>query len=241
VSEGEPTDHRVDPTDEVAAFWEQRYRDRPRIWSGRPNAALVRHVGPLSPGWALELGCGEGADAIWLARQGWRVEAVDVSPTAISRGRDAAAREGLPPDRITWVVANLTDLAPTGPYDLVSACFLHSPVPFPRLEVLRRAAARVAPGGHLFVVEHAAPPPWAEDRDAHHWRDPTRDLADLELDPADWQTCTATVEHRRAVGPDGTEGELTDAVLLLRRRPPDRGAGDSAAPATRAAASPPLG
>lgn len=219
VSDRPSTDPTPDATDALTSFWEQRYRERERVWSGQPNAAVVRHVAPLGAGRALDLGCGEGADAIWLASRGWRVEAVDVSPTAIGRGRQAADEAGLPSDAIRWATAHLAHFLPSGPYDLVSACFLHSPVPFPRLEVLRRAAAEVVSGGHLLVVEHAAPPPWAADRDAHHWRDPTRELADLGLDPEDWETLRAGEEHRRAIGPDGREAELTDAVLLLRHRP----------------------
>lgn len=56
---------------EPAAFWEARYRDTDRVWSGRPNALLVREVADLKPGTALDLGCGEGADAVWLASRGW--------------------------------------------------------------------------------------------------------------------------------------------------------------------------
>lgn len=232
MTEGKLSGSPADGSDDLAALWEERYRDRPRVWSGRPNAALVRHAGPLPPGRALELGCGEGADAIWLASAGWQVEAVDVSPTAIGRGWQAAREQGIPSDRITWVVANLAQFRPSGPYDLVSACFLHSPIPFPRLEVLRRAADRVSPGGHLLVVEHATPPPWAADRDAHHWQNPTRELADLALDPEDWETQTATEERRPALAPDGTEGELVDAVLLVRRRHPAPLTGESGTPAT---------
>src|SRR5215208_437768 len=70
---------------EAERFWEDHYRRRERVWSGRPNPVLVDVVGSLRPGTALDLGCGEGGDAIWLARQGWRVTAVDVSATALDR------------------------------------------------------------------------------------------------------------------------------------------------------------
>ena len=73
----------IDP----AAAWDERYRTRTQLWSGNPNPQLVREAGGLKPGHALELGCGEGADAIWLAHHGWTVTAVDVSAVALERAQ----------------------------------------------------------------------------------------------------------------------------------------------------------
>src|SRR3954468_10099211 len=74
------------------AEWDARYREREgSMWSGRPNGRLVAEVSELAPGRALDVGCGEGADAIWLARQGWTVTAIDISEVAVGRARDAAA------------------------------------------------------------------------------------------------------------------------------------------------------
>ncbi|MBR7677707.1 methyltransferase domain-containing protein, partial [Streptomyces daliensis] len=75
-------------------FWDARYRENGQIWSGEPNEALVREVSGLAPGRALELGCGEGGDAVWLARQGWRVTATDISGVALARAEEHAARAG---------------------------------------------------------------------------------------------------------------------------------------------------
>ena len=86
---------------EAERFWEDHYRRRGRVWSGRPNPVLVDVVGSLRPGTALDLGCGEGGDAIWLARQGWRVTAVDVSATALDRAAADAATAGVA-DRIDF-------------------------------------------------------------------------------------------------------------------------------------------
>ena len=80
---------------EAERFWEDRYRRRGRVWSGRPNPVLVDFVGSLRPGTALDLGCGEGGDAIWLARQGWHVIAVDISTTALDRAAADAATAGV--------------------------------------------------------------------------------------------------------------------------------------------------
>ncbi|HZF58086.1 MAG TPA: class I SAM-dependent methyltransferase, partial [Rubrobacter sp.] len=87
---------------EAKRFWEDHYRRRGRVWSGRPNPVLVDIVGSLRrPGTALDLGCGEGGDAIWLARQGWCVTAVDISATALDRAAVDAATAGVA-DRIDF-------------------------------------------------------------------------------------------------------------------------------------------
>lgn len=201
-----------------AAFWEDRYSSRGQVWSGKPNAALEREAAGLTPGTALELGSGEGADAIWLAQQGWRVTAVDISPSALALGA-ATAREAGVADRITWVQADLVEWQPTGSFDLVTSAFLHSPVEFARETVLRRTAAAVAPGGVLVVVGHAGPPPWAEQHFEHDPFPTAEEVhASLELDDTEWDVVTSAVVARAAIGPDGEAAELDDTVLVLRRR-----------------------
>ena len=74
--------------------WEEQYRAHPELWSGRPNAQLVAEASDAPVGAALDIGCGEGADAIWLADRGWRVTAVDFSATALARARTTAASVG---------------------------------------------------------------------------------------------------------------------------------------------------
>jgi len=202
-----------------AAFWEHRYSSRGQVWSGKPNAALEREVGGLVPGTALELGSGEGADAVWLARQGWSVTAVDISPSALALGASTASEAGVA-DRVTWVQADLVEWEPSASFDLVTATFLHSPVEFPREAVLRRAASAVAPGGTLLVVGHAGPPPWATEHIAHaHFPTPDEVHASLELASSEWEIVTAGLVARAAIGPDGEPAELDDSVLVLRRRP----------------------
>ncbi len=201
-----------------AQFWEERYSGSGRVWSGRPNAVLVDIAGGLRPGRALDLGCGEGGDPVWLAQQGWRVTAVDISSTAVQRGAAAAAEAGVD-DRIDWVAADLAGWSDQEAYDLVSAFFLQSPVELDRVAILRRAAARVVPGGHLLVVTHAAPPPWATQLDAHHhdFHTPAEELDALGLDAPEWAAVLAETRHRHATGPDGSFGDLEDTVVLLRR------------------------
>lgn len=207
----------ADPT----AFWEEKYAGASGIWSGRPNQALVEEVSGLSPGRALDLGCGEGGDALWLAGRGWTVTGLDLSPTALRRA-DAAARAAVLSARVRWGVADLADTTSwpdEAPYDLVVACFLQTPLEFPRAEVLRSAAGRVARGGQLLVVAHAAPPPWSDVPPDRHDEFPgaERELAALALDDA-WDVLVAEEREREATGPDGQPGMLLDSVIRARRR-----------------------
>lgn len=156
VSEAVPTDPE---------FWDERYGRSERIWSGNPNVALVRQAADLTPGRALDLGCGEGADAVWLARQGWQVTAVDVSQVALARAAGHAAEAGLA-QRIVFAQHDLAADFPAGRFDLVSAQFLYSATGNEAREtMLRHAAAAVAPGGVLLVEGHCAPPAWEQRAD----------------------------------------------------------------------------
>ena len=207
----------------AAEFWEDRYAGRPQVWSGRANPALVELVDGLEPGRALDLGCGEGGDAIWLARNGWQVAAVDISTIAVERGHAAAIEAGVPDDRIAWQARDLSEWQPEEQYDLVSAFFLHSPVELPREEILRRAASAVAPGGRLLVVAHAAPPPWWTPEQHEHAHEvlptPTEELESLALGAGEWDVLIAETRPRQVTAPDGRPAELVDGVVLVRRRP----------------------
>lgn len=202
-------------SNEHHATWEEHYSARPQVWSGRVNAQLAAIAPTLGGTRALDLGCGEGGDAIWLAEQGWTVVAVDVSGTALSRARTEAASRGVV-DHIDFQQHDLTRSFPEGVFDLVSAQFLHSTVEMDRSAILRRAAAAVAPGGALLVVDHAAAPPWAVKM--QHRQFPTAEtvVAGLDLDPSQWDERINVVE-RVARGPEGEEVTLVDNVILLSR------------------------
>lgn len=208
------------PETEATQFWEARYADNGRVWSGSPNQALVAVVGDLPAGRALDLGCGEGGDSIWLARRGWQVTGVDISTTALARSESAARRIGIPGGQIRWLAGDLATWQADDSYDLVTACFLQSPIDFPRVEVLCRAAGAVAPAGYLLIVSHAAAPPWAptSDEHRHYFPTPEEEIAALALAGPEWETVTAEIRPRQAIGPDGQQAVLDDAIVLLRRR-----------------------
>ena len=149
--------HREGDGSQTEQFWEGHYRKRERVWSGNANPILIEVAESLPSGTALDLGCGEGGDAVWLARLGWQVTAVDVSNTALHR----AAAEATTADVETLIDFQKHDLTrsfPEGSFDLVSAQYLQSPIEFPRDRVLKRSAEAVAPGGLLLIVAHAFRP-----------------------------------------------------------------------------------
>jgi len=127
----------------VQADWDKLYLDRDQLWSGQPNGALVAEVAGLTPGRVLDVGCGEGADAVWLAGKGWDVTALEVSGVAMARAkvheRDAGAA-------IRWVHAELTEAGlPAGSFDLVSAQY-PALLRTPGAVAERALLAAVAPG-----------------------------------------------------------------------------------------------
>ena len=128
---------------DTAEFWEDFYAGRTR-WSGRPNELLVAEVeAEITPGDALDLGCGEGGDAIWLAQRGWQVTAVDVSANALAAATAQARRAASTGHR--WERHDLDETFPDGTFDLVVSCYLQSPVALGRTAILRAAAAAVRP------------------------------------------------------------------------------------------------
>lgn len=135
--------------------WDERYGSSTSLWSGEPNPQLSAVVEHLTPGRALEAGCGEGADAVWLAEKGWQVTAVDFSSVALERAAAHAAERGTAvADRITWMTADLMDWKPPpGAFDLVSCQFVHLPAD-QRHHLHHRLATAVAPGGMLLLVGH---------------------------------------------------------------------------------------
>ena len=190
--------------------WDARYAESDRIWSGNPNVALVAEVADLTPGTALDLGCGEGADAIWLAARGWRVTATDISGVALRRAAEHAATAGVTVD---WQHHDLGVSFPDGMFDLVSSQFLHSLGELPREKILRQAAAAVAPGGILLIEGHLTAPFHHEDV---HLPSPDEVIASLQLDEG-WEVLVSAAHQRDQIGPDGTPIVRDDGTVKLRR------------------------
>ena len=199
-----------------AAKWDTRYSERDgAMWSGRPNGRLVAEVAELTPGRALDVGCGEGADAIWLAQRGWTVTAIDISEVAVSRARDAA---GLAGATVEWVCGDaLQTPFPPRSFDVVS-------MQYPAMPKAAGEAAvhglldTVRPGGLLLAVYH--------DLDEEH----RGHMKSEGFDPADFVgaddlgqllgddfTVERHVVEPRLDPPPGTP-HVADIVLRARRR-----------------------
>ena len=131
--------------------WDARYSDRGLLWSAEPNRFLVEEAAGLTPGRALDVACGEGRNAVWLAAHGWQATGVDFSPVGLAKARRLAGEKGVAVD---WVEADLTGWAPPErSFDLVVVLYLHLPGPT-RQKVYSAMAAGVAPGGTMLVVGH---------------------------------------------------------------------------------------
>jgi len=203
--------HAVDPA--VQAEWDKRYATEERLWSGRPNGALVTEIAGLTPGRVLDVGCGEGADAVWLAKGGWDVTAVEVSGVALERAAGHARDAGV---AVRWVHAGLVEAQlPAASFDLVSAQY-PALLRTPDAAAERALLAAVAPGGVLLLVHHAGMD--------------TQEPHDGGFDPADyvWPTMVAALfdddwvvelnEQRPRIAPEHGAGAHHAEDLVLRAR-----------------------
>ena len=200
------------------AFWDERYRTSPHVWSGNPNPQLVAEIASLVPGRALDVGCGEGADAVWLAQRGWDVVAADISSVALERGaRHARDSDPVVSARIEWRQADLVANPPEADaFDLVSAQFMQLP-PEQRIRLFGALAASVRAGGTLIVVGHhpsdlasgVRRPPMPE---LFYSADEVAGLLDDS-----WAVVVNEARPRSATTPEGSEVTIHDAVLLARR------------------------
>lgn len=217
----------MEHSQEPAQQWDHRYQESERLWSGNVNAALKSTVQHLEPGTALDMGCGEGADVIWLAQQGWQATGVDISTVAIERATAAAKERGLDEHQTRFVTGDVTSWQSPERFELVAASFLHSHGTFDRDAALANAKRHVAPNGVLLVVSHATFPPWARaqheeqqadhDPHKHDSTTPESELELLQFDPAEWTVEVAETQSRQATGPDGQQATLDDTVVMARR------------------------
>lgn len=195
--------------------WEDRYRSKPRFWSGKPNPALVKAIADLTPGRALDLGCGEGADSLWMAEQGWNVTAADVSAVALSRGAAEATRRRIPSAHISWIRTDLSAWEPQGGFDFVASSYFHLPSLLSRYSLLRRFSQLVEPGGFFFVLSHAT---FGDRRNLPERlrgldHPPEVELRRFRLEPDCWQVLQCARVPRRL---DAAE-VAQDNLVLLRR------------------------
>jgi SAM-dependent methyltransferase len=203
--------------------WNERHRSGP-IESADPNPVLANVVAGWTPGSALDVACGDGTNAVWLARLGWRVTAVDWSDAGLAKGRFRAENAGV---QVDWVQADLLDWSPPGAFDLVTIVYLHLP-PAERAAAYEVAAGAVAPGGRLLIVGHdqtnltegAGGP---QDPDLLFTADEL--AASLTAAHPDF-----TIERAEAVRRDAPAARAPIDAVLVARRLPTRSTGRATTP-----------
>lgn len=210
-------EHHTTQLDGVA-FWENHYGQSERIWSGKVNQVIEELVAPLDAGTSLDIGCGEGGDVLWLAANGWKATGVDISPTAVKRAAEEAAKLGLDAGQARFIASDLAVWNTGETFDLVTLSFFQAPFEFPRADFLRKAATLVAPGGHLLALSHASMPSFAgrPDHPMPAFPSPEEELAALELDPEQWEVLCAEIRERSIMAPDGNPATLEDSVVFVQ-------------------------
>jgi SAM-dependent methyltransferase len=194
--------------------WDERYAGTQSIWSGDANAQLVGEASRLTPGTALDVGCGEGGDVIWLAQHGWRVTGADFSANGLERAARHAEEAGVADNVDWWQVDARTFAADGRSFDLVTTHFLHPP-DSGMVDVTGRLCEAVALGGHLLVVGHAPGEAFTHLSESHRgamW------LAE-DLLPAlgDGFEPLVVAQRPRTVTREARTMEVEDATLLARR------------------------
>lgn len=200
-----------DPS-EMQAFWDERYRTKGYVWGVDVNQFVEQHLSDLPPGRALDLGSGQGRNAVWLARQGHAVTAVDLSSVAAEQGARLAAEVGVDVD---FVTADVTSWRPPAEaFDLVLLSYLQLP-DVDRQKAHRAAVAALKPGGLLFLIAHH------RDNLEHGAGGPQRpEVLPTEADlAADFADLDIELNHvvRRAVEVDGEAREAIDVMVVARK------------------------
>lgn len=208
-----PGSHQPGSAPHSAQEWDERYSSADRLWTTLVNPSLVDETGELPPGTALDVGSGEGADARWLAGQGWQVTAVDISQVAIDRAAQLDSGTG---SGIHWLRTDLTVDDVPGSFALISAHYF--PIPAADLAVAKKLVAAVAPGGTLLVVAHDESGIRAHGIDPHNYVQPADYKALLD---DSWTIITDETRPRSrpAGSPASGQRHVLDVVLRARRNP----------------------
>lgn len=191
-----------------AVDWDEKYRATDRLWSAEPNMFVADRLGDLPAGTGLDLGSGEGRNAIWLAGRGWEMTAVDFSEVAVERGRAVS-------DRVAWEVADVREWQPDHHFDLVVIAYLHL-VEAEMERVVTRASRWLDPGGELFMIGHDR----SNIEQGHGGPQVPEVLWDIDLFRSwvDGMTMVESQVVRRPVDtPDGLE--IARDTLIRARRP----------------------
>jgi SAM-dependent methyltransferase len=211
-------------------YWESHWQQAKGHAPGReivPNPYLARQIGSVVPGTALDAGCGEGAEAVWLATEGWQVTAADISTEALSRASERATNGCPAPERIQWVEADMTVWEPGTQFDLVTTHYAHPAMA--QLAFYERISGWVAPGGTLLIVGHLHTPHTPGHEHSHDQRDhghhPPEEVSvtagsiTAGLDATQWDIVTADEPIRTLTNRAGQTVELHDVVVRAIRRP----------------------
>ena len=202
-------------------YWESHWQDARERGAGPeipPNPYLADETGSLVPGTALDAGCGEGSEALWLAAQGWQVSGADISSEALLRASERAAEAGLS-DRLRWIEADLSTWQPDTRFDLVTTHYAHPAMA--QLAFYERISDWVAPGGTLLIVGHLHSPDTSQDHGHGHPPEEASVTAasiTASLDPALWDVVTAAEQARSLSDRAGGAVQLHDVVVRATRR-----------------------
>lgn len=211
-------------------YWESHWQEANGHAPGGeivPSPYLLREIGTLAPGTALDAGCGEGAEAIWLATEGWQVTAADISSEALSRAAERAKKAGVTLEPLQWVEADLSAWEPGKQFDLVTTHYAHPAMP--QLAFYERISRWVAPGGTLLIVGHlhtSESPGHGHRGEQHgHGRKPPEEVSvtaasiTVGLDATRWVIVTADDPIRTLTDRAGGTVQLEDVVVRATRRP----------------------
>jgi SAM-dependent methyltransferase len=201
-------------------YWESHWQQASGHAAGQvivANPYLAREISSLTPGTALDAGCGEGAEAIWLATAGWQVTAADISAEALARASERATKSCTAPERVQWVEADLSVWDPGTQFDLVTTHYAHPAMP--QLAFYERIAGWVAPGGTLLIVGHRP-----TSHAPGHGHSPPAEVSitaasiTLALDVTQWDIVTADEPIRTLTNRAGETVQLDDVVVRATRR-----------------------